>query len=105
MAFGGTVEVDYKHNYPATINHPDETALALSTAQAVAGNDKVDGEVRPTMIAEDFSYMLECRPGAFIFIGNGDTAALHSSAYDFNEEAIPHGISSWVQLVESASRG
>jgi hippurate hydrolase len=54
------------------------------------------------MGAEDFSYMLEKRPGAFVFIGNGDTASLHNSAYDFNDDAIPYGISYWVSLAETA---
>jgi len=54
------------------------------------------------MGAEDFSYMLQARPGAFIFTGNGDTALLHNSNYDFNDDAIPHGASYWVQLVETA---
>ena len=56
----------------------------------------------PVMGGEDFSYMLEARPGAFIFIGNGDTANLHNPAYDFNDEVIPHGISYWVNLAETA---
>jgi metal-dependent amidase/aminoacylase/carboxypeptidase family protein len=54
------------------------------------------------MGAEDFSFMLESRPGAFIFIGNGDSAGLHNAAYDFNDDAIPHGMSYWAELVESA---
>jgi len=54
------------------------------------------------MGGEDFSYMLEARPGAFIFIGNGDTAGLHHPAYDFNDEIIPHGMSYWVRLAEAA---
>ncbi|MNY37950.1 N-acetyldiaminopimelate deacetylase [compost metagenome] len=54
------------------------------------------------MGAEDFSYMLEARPGAFIFIGNGDTAGLHNAAYDFNDEALPYGISYWVSMAETA---
>ena len=54
------------------------------------------------MGAEDFSYMLEKRPGAFVFIGNGDTANLHNAGYDFNDEAIPYGVSYWVTLAETA---
>jgi hippurate hydrolase len=58
--------------------------------------------MQPVMGGEDFSYMLEARPGAFIFIGNGDSANLHHEAYDFNDEVIPHGMSYWVRLAESA---
>ncbi len=58
--------------------------------------------VAPLMGGEDFSYMLEARPGAFIFVGNGDTAGLHNPAYDFNDDAIPVGASYWVRLVETA---
>ena len=56
----------------------------------------------PVMVGEDFSYMLEARPGAFIFIGNGDSAGLHHPAYDFNDEVIEHGMSYWVKLAETA---
>ena len=61
--------------------------------------------IQPVMGGEDFSYMLEARPGAFIFIGNGDTAGLHNPAYDFNDEIIPHGMSYWVKLAETALGG
>ncbi len=67
----------------------------------LAGENAVDADVAPVMGAEDFSFMLEARPGAFVFIGNGATAKLHNAAYDFNDEAIPHGVSYWVNLVES----
>jgi metal-dependent amidase/aminoacylase/carboxypeptidase family protein len=68
----------------------------------VTGAERVDTDMAPVMGAEDFSYMLEARPGAFIFVGNGDTAGLHHPAYDFNDEAIPVGTSYWVRLVETA---
>jgi hippurate hydrolase len=71
-------------------------------AAAVAGPDRVDTAVPPVMGGEDFSYMLEARPGAFIFMGNGPTAGLHNAAYDFNDEAMPFGCSYWVKLVEDA---
>jgi hippurate hydrolase len=63
----------------------------------------VDGEIAPAMGGEDFSYMLEARPGAMIWIGNGNSAGLHNAAYDFDDEAIPFGISYWVGLAEAAS--
>jgi metal-dependent amidase/aminoacylase/carboxypeptidase family protein len=69
-------------------------------AANIAGENHVSGDLDPMMGGEDFSYMLLARPGAFIFIGNGDTAGLHNPAYDFNDEAIPHGISYWVKLAE-----
>jgi hippurate hydrolase len=100
--FGVTVDLDYDPNYPVTVNHAGETAFAIGVAREVAGEGKVDGEIAPLMGGEDFSYMLEARPGAFIFLGNGDSANLHHPAYDFNDEAIPHGVSYWVKLAETA---
>jgi hippurate hydrolase len=68
----------------------------------VVGRERVDEHAAPVMGAEDFSFMLEARPGAFIFVGNGDSAGLHHPAYDFNDEVIPIGTSYWVRLVETA---
>jgi metal-dependent amidase/aminoacylase/carboxypeptidase family protein len=76
--------------------------FASEIARQVVGADRVDTDYPPTMGAEDFSYMLEARPGAFILIGNGDTAGLHHPSYDFNDAALPYGISYWAQLVETA---
>ncbi|AGB44026.1 M20 family metallopeptidase [Mesorhizobium australicum] len=101
-AYGATIEVDYDANYPVTFNHADETVFASDVAADVAGDAQVHREIQPVMGGEDFSYMLEARPGAFIFIGNGETAGLHNPAYDFNDEAIPHGMSYWVKLAETA---
>ncbi|MCR4269242.1 M20 aminoacylase family protein [Nitratireductor sp. ZSWI3] len=101
-AHGATVDVQYDANYPVTFNHADETVFAGAVAGEVAGTANVDTDVVPTMGGEDFSYMLEARPGAFIFIGNGDTAALHNTGYDFNDEVIPYGVSYWVRLAEKA---
>ena len=95
-------EIDYDANYPVTFNHADETAFAVAVAREVAGEPNVEDDMPAVMGGEDFSYMLEARPGAFIFIGNGDTANLHHPAYDFNDEAIPHGISYWVRLAEKS---
>ncbi|MBP1885231.1 M20 aminoacylase family protein [Sinorhizobium mexicanum] len=100
-AYGATVNVWYGRNYPVTVNHADETGHALAAAATVAGATQVNASLDPMMGGEDFSYMLLARPGAFIFMGNGDTAGLHHPAYDFNDEAIPHGISYWVKLAET----
>ena len=101
-AFGAKIEVDYQANYPVTFNHAEETVFASDVAAGVAGDAHVHRGIQPVMGGEDFSYMLEARPGAFIFIGNGDTAGLHHPAYDFNDEVIPHGMSYWVKLAETA---
>ena len=95
----------YRRGYPVTRNHEEQTAFAASVAAEVAGEDRVDTDMAPVMGAEDFSYMLQARPGAFIFIGNGDSAGLHHHAYDFNDAAIPAGTSYWVRLVETALAG
>lgn len=100
--FGATAEVTYKRDYPVTRNHERQTQFAAAVAAEVSGSDKVDTAMPPVMGGEDFSFMLEARPGAFIFMGNGDSAGLHHPAYDFNDEAIPVGVSYWVRLVETA---
>lgn len=99
---GATARVTYHRGYPVTRNHADQTAFAASVASEVAGKDRVNDELPPMMGAEDFSYMLNARPGAFIFVGNGDSAGLHHPAYDFNDDVIPIGSSYWVRLVEKA---
>ena len=101
-AMGGAARVDYSRGYPVTRNHADQTRFAVKVAQSVAGENGVETALEPTMGAEDFSYMLEARPGAFIFIGNGDSAGLHHPAYDFNDAAIPVGMSYWAKLAETA---
>jgi hippurate hydrolase len=103
--YGAKAKLTYKRDYPVTRNHERETAFAASVASEVVGQERVDANVAPVMGAEDFSFMLEARPGAFIFVGNGDTAGLHHPAYDFNDEAIPIGTSYWVRLVETALPG
>ena len=101
-AGGGTARVEYRRGYPPTVNHPAQTDFAAGVARKVAGDAHVDANAPPEMGAEDFSFMLEARPGAFIFIGNGDSAKLHHPSYDFNDEALPYGMSYWVELVETA---
>jgi amidohydrolase len=102
LATGCTIAVDYHLGYPVTMNHPEQTEFAAKVAGAIVGQGKVDRGVAPMMGAEDFSYMLEERPGAYIFMGNGDTAGVHHPAYDFNDAAIPFGVSYMVQLAERA---
>ena len=100
-ANGATAVVDYDRMYPVTANHAAETDHAIAAAQAVSGEPAVITDLPPVMGGEDFSFMLEARPGAFIGIGNGDSATLHHPAYDFADEAIPFGVSYWVKLAES----
>jgi amidohydrolase len=99
-AYGATAKLHYGRNYPVTVNHPEQTEKAIAIARDVAGETNVDPNHPPVMGGEDFSYMLEARPGAFIFVGNGDSAGLHHPAYDFNDAAISYGSSYWARLVE-----
>ena len=100
--YGASAKITYTNGYPVVVNHERQTAFAADVAREIAGKDKVDIDVPPVMGAEDFAFMLQERPGAFIFVGNGDSAGLHHPAYDFNDEAIPVGTSYWVRLAESA---
>lgn len=99
---GAKATVNYRRNYPVLKNHERQTGFAASVAGQVVGDNKVDTAAPPVMGAEDFSFMLEARPGAFIFVGNGDSAGLHHPAYNFNDDVIPIGTSYWVKLVETA---
>ncbi len=103
--YGATAKLTYKRDYPVTRNHERQAAFAAAVAAKVVGQERVDDRFAPVMGAEDFSFMLEARPGAFIFVGNGDSAGLHHPAYDFNDETIPIGTSYWVKLVETALPG
>jgi amidohydrolase len=103
--YGAAAKITYTNGYPVVVNHERQTAFAADVAREIAGKDKVDVDVPPVMGAEDFAFMLNERPGAFIFVGNGDTAGLHHPAYDFNDETIPVGTSYWVRLAETALAG
>ncbi|MEI4485683.1 M20 aminoacylase family protein [Frigidibacter sp. MR17.14] len=103
-AFGATIEIDYDRGYPVTMNSVDETGHAVEVARSISGATAVETQAEPMMGAEDFSYMLEERPGAYIFLGNGDTAAVHSPNYVFDDEAIPFG-SSWLAGMVEARLG
>jgi len=100
--YGARALLTYNRDYPVVRNHEHQTTFAASVAQEIAGPDKVNTQVRPMMGAEDFSFMLEARPGAFIFLGNGNTAGLHHPAYNFDDEAIPAGVSYFARIVERA---
>ncbi|WP_299651574.1 M20 aminoacylase family protein [uncultured Jannaschia sp.] len=95
--FGGAAEVDYQRNYPVMVNHEDQTAFAAEAARTVSGDC---GEAPLVMGGEDFAFMLEERPGAYILVGNGNTAPVHHPEYDFTDEAIPAGCSWWAEIVE-----
>ncbi|WP_068302952.1 M20 aminoacylase family protein [Pararhodobacter sp. CCB-MM2] len=95
--FGAKVEVDWRPGYPVMVNAPDQTDFAASVATKVSGSC---AEAPLVMGGEDFAYMLEERPGAYILVGNGDTAMVHHPAYDFDDNAIPAGCSWWAEIVE-----
>ncbi|MFC4668874.1 M20 aminoacylase family protein [Seohaeicola nanhaiensis] len=95
--FGGSVEVKYNRGYPVMVNHEEQTAFAAEVARAVSGGCD---EAPLVMGGEDFAFMLEERPGAYILVGNGDTAMVHHPKYNFNDEAIPAGCSWWAEIVE-----
>ncbi|PZQ99242.1 MAG: amidohydrolase [Cereibacter sphaeroides] len=101
LALGAKGEVDYRRGYPVTMNTPENTDFAAEVARAVAGTANVDPDTAPLMGAEDFSYMLKERPGAYIFLGNGDTAMVHHPAYNFDDNAIPFGSSWYAGMAEA----
>ena len=101
-SFGAAATVRYARGYPVTVNAPEQTAFAADVARDVVGAERVDDDAPPSMGGEDFSFMLEARPGAYIFLGNGDSAELHTDTYDFNDAVIPVGASYWVRLAETA---
>ena len=101
QATGTRIDLTYEHGYPVLINHASQTDFATKVAKELSGDANVR-ETAPTMGAEDFAYMLEQRPGAFIYCGNGNSAGLHHPAYNFDDDAIVHGTSYWIRLVENA---
>jgi amidohydrolase len=100
-AFGASATTEYQRGYPVTVNEPARTEFMASVAKGVAGENNVNTAFPPEMGAEDFSYMLKERPGAYIYIGNGNTADVHHPAYDFNDEAAPYGVSLWAKIIET----
>jgi len=102
VSFGVEVSLDYEIGYPATINDPAKTAFACDVAREIAGDVAVNDTASAEMGAEDFAFFLEKIPGAYLFIGNGDTAGLHHPKFDFDDEAAAHGASFFARLVETA---
>jgi hippurate hydrolase len=105
-AFDATCQFTYTRRYPATINSAQEAATARLAAVEAAGPDNVVTDRPPSMGAEDFAFMLERKPGAYVWIGNGPDAngrILHSPRYDFNDAALPHGVRYWVKLAEASA--
>jgi hippurate hydrolase len=103
--YGARIKFNWRQGYPVLSNHEQETAFAAMVAGQVAGATHVETNMAPIMGGEDFSYMLEQRPGAFIFVGNGESYGLHHPRYNFNDDVIPYGTSYWVRLVETAMAG
>ncbi|UJQ92961.1 M20 aminoacylase family protein [Mariluticola halotolerans] len=101
-SYGASASMTYRRGYPVTVNAPQQALFAGDVAALVAGDERVNRNVNPTMGGEDFSYMLQARPGAYILVGQGDTAGLHDDKYDFNDEIIPIGVSYWIKLAETA---
>jgi len=110
-AFNAGLDFTFKRNYPPLVNHPEETAFAIEVMKVVAGADQVDTQVEPTMGAEDFAFMLQEKPGCYVFLGNGEgghragghglgPCQLHNASYDFNDDLLPIGASYWVRLAE-----
>jgi hippurate hydrolase len=100
--FGVTVDLEFDEGYPATINHAENVDFAAGVAAEIVGKDSVRTDAKREMGAEDFSYMIEARPGAYLFLGQGETADCHHPAYDFNDEIAPIGASFFARLVERA---
>ena len=112
-AFGAEVEFNFKRNYPPLINHALETAFAVGVMQKIVGVENVDASVEPTMGSEDFAFMLQHKPGCYVFLGNGDgghrdtghglgPCNLHNPSYDFNDDLLPIGATYWIELAQAA---
>ncbi|MDK4719425.1 M20 family metallopeptidase [Rhizobium sp. CNPSo 3968] len=100
-SFGAVAEVNYRLGFPALINHADETAFARNVALQTLGTAAVETDFRPRTASEDFAFMLEAKPGSYLFVGNGDSAPLHSAQYDFNDTIIAAAARYWVRLAET----
>ncbi|MFW2543482.1 M20 aminoacylase family protein [Primorskyibacter sp. 2E107] len=101
-SFGQSATLTYEEGYPPTVNHPSQAAFAAEVARTVVGAERVDAHCEPIMAAEDFSYMLQARPGAYLFLGQGDTPVCHHPKYDFNDAIAPIGASFFATLIERA---
>ena len=99
-SLGAHAEVDFQNGFPPVINHVRETAFAREVARDTLGEDFVDPHLRPRTASEDFAYLLQARPGSFLFLGNGDSASLHNPRYDFNDAVLAPAAAYWAHLVE-----
>jgi len=102
QAYGGSAETNYTRSYPVTVNHAREAGIAAEVARDIVGADRVNDRALPLMGSEDFAFMLEARPGAFIFLGMGDGNECHHPGYTFNDNILGHGASYWVRLIEKS---
>ena len=102
-AYGADYEFEYEHRYPATVNSEDEVEVSAKVAKEISGEDMVSLSPTPSMGSEDFAFMLQEKPGSYIWIGNGDqegSCMLHNPGYDFNDEILPIGATYWVNIAE-----
>ncbi|MGY5777508.1 M20 aminoacylase family protein [Rhizobium sp. LEGMi135b] len=100
-SFGAAAEVDYRLGFPALVNHAEETEFARNVALQALGTSAVEADFRPRTASEDFAFLLQAKPGSYLFVGNGDTAPLHSARYDFNDAIIAPAARYWVRLAEA----
>ena len=105
-AFGAKCELNYMKGYPATINSINESEISEKAAIDLVGREKIQRNPIPSMVTEDFSYMLQAKPGCYVWLGTGTGKGdpgcmLHSSNYDFNDDVLPTGVGYWVKLVEN----
>ncbi|WP_034302088.1 M20 aminoacylase family protein [Herbaspirillum sp. RV1423] len=111
-AFGAEIEFKFLRSYPPLLNHAEETAFAVGVMQNIVGAEQVNANVEPSMAGEDFSYMMQHKPGCYVFIGNGEGSHrdsghavgpcnLHNPSYDFNDDLLPIGATYWVRLAEA----
>ena len=105
-AFGAKCELNYMKGYPATINSINESEISEKAAIDLVGREKIERNPIPSMVTEDFSYMLQAKPGCYVWLGTGTGKGdpgcmLHSSNYDFNDDVLPTGVGYWVKLVEN----
>ena len=102
-AYGAKSNFEYERRYPATVNSPDEVETSLKVAKGISGDDMVNSSPTPSMGSEDFAFMLQEKPGSYIWIGNGDekgSCMLHNPGYDFNDEILPIGATYWVEMAQ-----
>ena len=101
QANNGTAEINYEYGYPATINDPKKAIVSAEVASSIVGAEMVELDIPINMASEDFSYMLNLRPGAYVFLGQGDTPGLHHPEYDFDDDISPIGASWYASMIES----